>query len=171
MEEVTVAEVTSTNHGTCVVLKQRNGERCVPVFIGVPEALAIVHGLRRTPVPRPMTHDLVISLIRSMGGKLAHVLLSELKDGVFYARLVVEAGDGVVEVDSRSSDAVALAIREDVPIYCDESVLEGASQTAEAPTEEYGTLWRSGEPGLDGVRLHDFLIVDPAWFDRRRTGL
>ena len=115
--------------GQLVFLQEKNGKRSFPIVIGIFEAIEIDRKLKGIPTPRPMTHDLLGSTIRELGGKLEHVVISELKNNTFYARLVVRRLDGaVVEIDSRASDAIALSIQFNVPIFASEQVIEKAVQ-------------------------------------------
>ena len=109
-----------------VFLKEKNGEssRLLPIWVGIFEALAIITELDKHPVTRPMTHDLLRSLVDSVGAKVVSVLVSDLKDGTFYAEISLRLSDGdVVKIDSRPSDAIALALRAEVPIYVSEEIM------------------------------------------------
>ena len=106
-----------------IVLKEINGERAFPILIGVHEAYAIDRRTKGEPVPRPMTHDLISSLIGELDCELEHVVISELRDSTFYAKLCLRRDGELIEVDSRPSDAIAVGAGTDVPIYVDESVL------------------------------------------------
>ena len=106
-----------------IVLKEVNGERAFPILIGVHEAYAIDRRTKGEPVPRPMTHDLISSLIGELDCELEHVVISELRDSTFYAKLCLRRNGELIEVDSRPSDAIAVGAGTDVPIYVDESVL------------------------------------------------
>jgi len=106
-----------------VVLKESESERQLPIWIGPYEADAITIELQDVEVARPVTHDLLKNVIETMGGKVSHVLIKDLNDGVFYASLFVNINGELKEIDSRSSDAIALAVRVKVPIYVNESVM------------------------------------------------
>jgi len=109
-----------------IVLKEVSGERSFPIFIGYNEAMAIDRKIKDFQVARPLTHDLLQSIIEKMGGRLERIVLNDLKEGTYYALLMVRQDDRIVEVDSRPSDAIALAVRMDVPIFIEESVLNRA---------------------------------------------
>jgi uncharacterized protein len=109
--------------------EELNGEqrRTFPIVIGLPEAQAIERRLKGIPIKRPQTHDLLASVIAQLGGKLQSITITDLSDHTFYATLdVVKADGGTVHIDSRPSDAIALGVANDVPIYVAEHVLESA---------------------------------------------
>ena len=131
-----------------VVLKETDNERQLPIWIGPYEADAITIELQDVEVARPVTHDLLKNVIEALGGKVSHVLIKALNDGVFYASLFVDINGELKEIDSRSSDAIALAVRVKVPIFVNESVMdevgvlpepdilqEAAPENKEAPEE------------------------------------
>jgi len=107
-----------------VELSEINGDRTFPIVIGLPEAFAIERRLKGIEIPRPQTHDLLASTIQQLGGTLKEIVVNDLKDGTFYARLIVEQNGETIEIDSRPSDALALGVAEDVPIFVAEHVLE-----------------------------------------------
>lgn len=106
-----------------IELSEVDGERTFPIVIGLPEAFAIERRLKGIEIPRPQTHDLLASVIRHLGGKLNRIVINDLSDGTFFARLMITQDGQEVEVDSRPSDAIALGVSEDVPIYVAEHVL------------------------------------------------
>ena len=114
-----------------VILKDPASERYLPIFIGPCEAEAIAMRLQNVHTERPMTHDLLKAMIAELGGEVQHIVVNDLRNDTFYAQIVVEVDGETRLVDSRPSDAIALAVRLDVPIYVDESVMERASITAE----------------------------------------
>ena len=120
-----------------LILKETEGERRLPIIIGQFEAQAIALELEGIRPPRPLTHDLVKNVLDSLGNILSDVLISELRDGTFYARLNVEGNSVNHEIDARPSDAIAIAIRFGAPIYVAEAVMEEAAATPDA-TEETG---------------------------------
>jgi hypothetical protein len=109
-----------------VVLKDANSERYLPIWIGPFEAEAITVELQEMPQARPFTHDLIKSVIRELGGKVIHVLINDLRNDIFYARLVVDVNGKQVEIDSRPSDAIAVAVRAKAPIFVAETVMTRA---------------------------------------------
>ncbi len=106
-----------------IVLQEVNGQRSFPILIGINEAYAIDRRTKGEPMPRPMTHDLVSNVIGGLDGRLEHILINELRDSTFYAKLCVRRNGEIIEVDSRPSDAIAVGAGANVPIYVDESVL------------------------------------------------
>ena len=106
-----------------VFLKEVKRERYLPIIIGVPEADAIAIKLQNADVPRPLTHDLLASMIQTLGGRVTHIVVNDLVDETFFARIVLDVDGRHVEVDSRPSDAIALAVRANVPILVDEACL------------------------------------------------
>ena len=106
-----------------IELTEVDGDRTFPIVIGLPEAFAIERRLKGIDIPRPQTHDLLSAVIGQLGGELKKIVVTDLVDGTFYARLVIEQDGECVEIDSRPSDAIALGVAENVPIYVDEEVL------------------------------------------------
>jgi bifunctional DNase/RNase len=109
-----------------IVLKERDGERMFPILIGPYEAMAIDRRVKNVVAPRPLTHDLLNNTISGLGGVLARIVINDLQDNTFYAKLIVQTSNGDVEIDSRPSDAIALASLENTPIFVEEAVLEEA---------------------------------------------
>jgi len=107
-----------------VMLKEVEGDRSFPIVIGIFEATSIDRRVKGMPSPRPLTHDLVASVIENMGGELRDIFISELRDHTYYAKLRIRLDGEMVEVDSRPSDAIALAVTAKVPIYVAEDVLD-----------------------------------------------
>jgi hypothetical protein len=120
----------STQHGTpyVVLLKEKGAERFLPIFIGPAEANAIALKLRGEQVPRPMTHDLLRSVIDALGAGIDSIIVSDLRNDTFYAKILLNTSGGQVEVDARPSDAFALALAAStkVSIFAEESVLDKA---------------------------------------------
>lgn len=106
-----------------IILREANGDRAFPILIGVHEAYAIDRRMKGSAAPRPMTHDLLTRIIKDLDADLEEVVISELRDQTFFARLVLRHDGQLIEVDSRPSDAIALSAGTDTPIMVDESVL------------------------------------------------
>ncbi|HEX4019581.1 MAG TPA: bifunctional nuclease family protein [Acidobacteriaceae bacterium] len=119
-----------------VVLKDINSDAVVPIWVGIFEANAIALEIEKTTTPRPMTHDLMINLIRSTDAVLRRVVITELKDDTFYAVLWMERDGALTSMDARPSDALALAMRMDCPIFVAEQVARAARLT-NAGTENF----------------------------------
>jgi uncharacterized protein len=107
-----------------IMLKETEGERTFPIVIGIFEATSIDRRVKSMPSPRPQTHDLVATVIETMGGELRDIFISDLREHTYYAKLRIRLNGEMVEVDSRPSDAIALAVTAKVPIYVAEDVLE-----------------------------------------------
>lgn len=118
-----------------VILKDVNGNAILPIWVGVYEANAIALEIEKVLTPRPMTHDLIKTLLLGLEANLHKVVVSELKDDTFYAVIWLEKDGQLITVDSRPSDALALALRLDCPIYVEDSVLK-SSKAAAAGTEK-----------------------------------
>ena len=115
-----------------VILKATKEERYLFIWIAHAEAYAIAIELQGTSSPRPLTHDLLKNIIVDLGAKIESIVISELIEDIFYARIILDVAGRHVEVDSRPSDAIALAVRAKTPIYVEESVLERAGVALEA---------------------------------------
>jgi bifunctional DNase/RNase len=107
-----------------IMLKEAEGDRSFPIVIGIFEATSIDRRVKGMPSPRPLTHDLVASVIENMGGELRDIFISELREHTYYAKLRIRIDGEMVEVDARPSDAIALAVTAKVPIYVAEDVLD-----------------------------------------------
>lgn len=125
--EVFVVGVIPGDDGNTVILTDAPRERFVPMGIGGSEALSIHFRLEKRSFPRPLTHDLLDSVMRGLGGKLVKVQIDDLHDDTFLGAVYVESRGRVLRFDSRPSDAIALAVGNDVPIFIKRSVLEAAS--------------------------------------------
>ena len=145
MVELTIESirVSLMNYQRVVILKEKESDRYLPIWIGPAEADAIAVRLQEVAVARPLTHDLLRSIIDSLGASVDYVIVNDLSNDTFFARIMLQVDGRVMEIDSRPSDAIALAVRVQVPIYADESVLEKAGvkldqegQTLEAITGE-----------------------------------
>lgn len=121
------AERSMLGFSPVVVLRAENG-RVLPIYIGIAEALAIYTALRGEIPPRPMTHDLLADVIRKLNAKVERIVIDDLIENTFYARIVLKQDDRVVEVDARPSDSIAIAVRMKVPIYVEEFILNEAGK-------------------------------------------
>ncbi|GAB4380907.1 MAG: bifunctional nuclease family protein [Calditrichia bacterium] len=114
-----------------VILKEVNGDRTLPIIIGEYEAQSIALGLENIKPPRPITHDLTLNLLVTLGAKIERIVVTELKNNTYYAVIHLRRKIKLFEVDSRPSDAIALAVRENAPIFVEEEVFEKGAYTAE----------------------------------------
>lgn len=128
MIEMTIDSIRMSlmNYQRVVILKEKDGERYLPIWIGPAEADSIAIKLQDVQVPRPMTHDLLCSAIEALGARINSIIVNDLRNDTFYARILLIVDGKDMEIDSRPSDAIALAVRVEVPIYADEAVLEKA---------------------------------------------
>ncbi len=147
-----------------VVLKDVNSERYLPIWIGPCEAEAITVKLQDMPTPRPLTHDLLKSVIRELGGRVVHILINDLRQDVYYARIVIDVAGEQIEIDSRPSDAIALAVRVSVPIFVADAVMDRAATEPDEDVEKEAPQETTGE--VDESRLSAFAdFVDTLDFD------
>ncbi len=156
MIEVTVESirVSLISQQRLVVLRETDSPRFLPIFIGPCEAEAITLGLQGTEVARPMTHDLLRGVLERLGGTVKQIVISELRNDTFYARIVVDVGGEEIEVDARPSDAIALGVRVDVPIYVAEAVMDRAGQVPSEEMEDESE--GEGDDATDPGRLRLF---------------
>jgi uncharacterized protein len=120
--------ITETVDQQIIILKERDGERSFPIVIGIAEAFAIDRRLKGIRTPRPLTHELLSGCIEQLGGQLEKIIINDLREHTFYSQLLIRQNGRLIEVDSRPSDAIALGVAGDVPIYVEEHVLHDVSQ-------------------------------------------
>jgi bifunctional DNase/RNase len=138
-----------------VLLREDDGTRFLPIFIGQPEATAIVYALQGEETPRPMTHDLFKTVLDDLAVKLARVEITALQDGTFYAEIELDRNGTRTRISSRPSDAIALAVRfGETPIFADEAVLDEAGVLFEADEEEQEV--EQFREFLDNITPEDF---------------
>jgi len=125
-----------------VVLKDINGSTILPIWVGIYEANAIALEIEKVSTPRPMTHDLIKTVLLGLGTGVRKVVVSELKDDTFYAVIWLDRNGDLISVDSRPSDALALALRLDCPIYVDDSVLKTSQRSNAASDKINNEEWR-----------------------------
>jgi len=116
-----------------VILKDKQGERVLPIWVGVPEANAIALQIENVSTPRPMTHDLLRNIITDLEGRVDRVVVSDLKDNTYFAVIHLTVRGEPVAVDARPSDAIALALRARAPIFVEEKVIDHAKTVDLAP--------------------------------------
>ena len=112
---------------TPVVFLENKKGRVLPIYIGVSEAFSIQTALEKVPYPRPLTHDLLVTILEGLDSKLLKVLIDDLSDGIIFARMTISKNGGEFQFDARPSDSVALALRTKAPIYVSKKVMEEAS--------------------------------------------
>lgn len=132
-----------------VMLREMDSERQLPIWIGPCEADAITIELQDVKVARPVTHDLLKNVIAEMGGKVSHILIKALNDGVFYASLFIDINKSLHEIDCRSSDAIALAVRVKAPIFINNDVMNEAGILPEQDIQEQEQV--EGEPDPESL--------------------
>ncbi len=126
----------NVNNSPVVLLREIDGDRVLPIFIGPLEASAIAYALEKTKFPRPLTLDLMRLLVEGLSGRIRRVIISKLENETFFAELVIEADGRVLTIDARPSDSVGLALRAESPIYVAEEVMEKAGQWITPEDEE-----------------------------------
>ncbi len=122
-------KVDETRNEQVIIFREKDGNRYLPVVIGIAEVNAIKLKLSGIKPPRPLTHDLLLEVIQSLGAKLEKVVIDKLQNNTFYAKLHLQNGSKEVMVDARPSDSVALALRAEVPVFVAEEVMGAASVT------------------------------------------
>lgn len=147
--------VSLMDQNRIVVLKDTTNDRYLPIWIGPCEADAITIELQDQPIKRPLTHDLLKTVISELGGKVVHILINDLRNDVYYARVLVDLGERQVEIDSRPSDAIALAVRVKVPIFVADTVMDRAAIREEEDVESEAAAPAAGEE-VDDRRLSAF---------------
>jgi len=139
--EVKVASlgIDSSTQSPIVILKEKGGKRYLPIWIGHNEASAIATELAGVKFSRPLTHDLMKSLVRGLKGTLSQVVINSLKDNTYYAQVFLKCGEDLISIDARPSDSIALALRLKAPIFANETLLN-----------ELGLVEEEGESGGEG---------------------
>jgi bifunctional DNase/RNase len=125
LAQIVICETRDTQ---IIVLRERDGNRNLPIVIGLTEALAIDRRIKGVQLQRPLTHDLLGNVIESLAGELEKIVINDLQDHTFYAKLVIRHQGELIEVDSRPSDAIALGVANEIPIYVEDHVLREVMQ-------------------------------------------
>ena len=168
MIELTIdsIRVSLMNYQRVVILKEKESERYLPIWIGPAEADAIAVKLQGATVPRPLTHDLLRSVIDSLGATVEYIIVNDLKSDTFYAKVILNVDGKQIEVDARPSDALALAVRVEVPVYADESVLDKAGILLDGETGKPIIEEREEAGGKQkGVSEEEMKTKLPAFYD------
>jgi bifunctional DNase/RNase len=137
--------VSLMNYQRVVILKEKEADRYLPIWIGPAEADAIAVRLQEVAVARPLTHDLLRSVLDAVGATVEYILVNDLANDTFFARIMLQVDGKSLEIDSRPSDAIALAVRAQVPIFADESVLDKAGVKLDQEGQPLESL-TGGEP-------------------------
>ena len=175
MVELTIESirVSLMNYQRVVILKEKDADRYLPIWIGPAEADAIALRLQDVTVARPLTHDLMRSVIDALGAAVEYIIVNDLSNDTFFARIMLQVNGKSLEIDSRPSDALALAVRSQVPIFADEAVLEkagvkldqegqpldsatGGPETAKAVSPEELEKLSPFRDVIEGLDLEDF---------------
>jgi uncharacterized protein len=139
-----------------VLLKTADGNKFLPIWIGHPEAAAILMKLQGASTPRPMTHDLVTEMLGQLDARVIRIAVTELRENTFYAMITVSIDGSEIEIDSRPSDAIALAVRADAPIYAADSVIEESAIEFEQEEPNEEAVVEEFKRFLDEVKPEDF---------------
>jgi bifunctional DNase/RNase len=140
-----------------VLLKTVTGNTFLPIWIGHAEAAAILMRLQGTDTPRPMTHDLLNDVLNELNAEVARITVTELRENTFYALITLRSQSNEIDIDSRPSDAIALAVRSDAPIYAADAVIEESGIEFESEPEEAEDVVEKFKEFLDQVTPEDFL--------------
>jgi len=138
--EAEIWTVAKTDKGNAVLVKPIGSERAVPIFIGQLEAQSILIGLGNVPMPRPLTHDLFLSMLEKLNATIERVDITELKEGTFYARIVLKQGLKKIVIDSRPSDALGITARIHCPLFIAKSIVEEAGIAINLITDDESTV-------------------------------
>ncbi|MCE9596622.1 MAG: bifunctional nuclease family protein [Spirochaetia bacterium] len=174
--EVKISDVSITNVGFAIFMKPvgSTSSKVVPIFIGPLETYSISSALDGVTPPRPNTHDLIINLISELEARILHVIINDIIGNIFYARVVIQSGDGIVEIDARPSDSVAIAIRAKCPIFMHEKVYqeagvvigdEGKPETPENEEEQIITTSATSQTPIEQLKIRLQRAIDQERFE------
>jgi len=159
-----------TNNNPVVILREQDGERVLPIWIGPGEASAIAMQLADWSFSRPLTHDLLVSVLGGLGGTLERVIITGVVGNTYFAELIIQRNGGVISVDARPSDSIAVALRMKAKIFAEEALLERATveiAEEESVTLESGDVQESKTPEVKAEDLEDYLrTLNPEDFGR-----
>ena len=158
MKELSIESIRLSlmNYQRVVILREKEADRYLPIWIGPGEADAIAVRLQDVAVARPMTHDLLRNLIEQLGGRVAYIVVNDLANDTFFARIVLDVNGVTMEIDARPSDAIALAVRVEAPIFAEETVLDRAGVV----------LDEDGQPPEGGADVGPARELDAAELER-----
>jgi bifunctional DNase/RNase len=143
-----------------VLLKTAEGNRFLPIWIGHPEAAAILMKLQGATTPRPMTHDLVTEILSQLDAHVIRITVTELRENTFFAEITVQQDGSEIQIDSRPSDAIALAIRADAPIFAADDVIEESAIEFEGEDVDEEQIVAEFKSFLDQVTPEEFALED-----------
>jgi bifunctional DNase/RNase len=143
-----------------VLLKTADGNKFLPIWIGHPEAAAILMKLQGASTPRPMTHDLVTDMLGLLDAQVVRITVTELKENTFYASITVQQNGSEIEIDSRPSDAIALAVRAEAPIFAAEEVIEESAIEFEGEDVNEEEIVSEFREFLDSVTPDEFAAAE-----------
>ena len=146
MKEVEVASLglDKSSNTPVVILREKGGERLLPIWIGPGEASAIAMELAGIKFSRPLTHDLFTAVVRGLGGELVRVVITKVIDNTYYASLIFSRNGEMISIDSRPSDSIALALRSEAPVFADDELLElTALEIEESDFDDDDELWKA----------------------------
>jgi len=143
-----------------VLLTTAEGDKFLPIWIGHPEAAAILMKLQGASTPRPMTHDLVTSMLGELDAQVVRITVTELRENTFHASITIQQNGTEIEVDSRPSDAIALAVRAEAPIYADDRVIEESAIEFEGEEVNEEEIVDEFRRFLDHVTPDEFAVED-----------
>ncbi len=143
-----------------IILKDTKGDKSLPIWVGYPEATAIALQMESVVTPRPMTHDLIRNILAGMRVNVVHICVNYLKDNTFYGVIKLDTADGIIDVDSRPSDAIAVALRVEAPIYVTNKVLESAKDFEMNISQEQIEDEDQFKKWLNSVKPSDFGHLD-----------
>jgi hypothetical protein len=131
-----------------VVLKDESGDMCLPIWIGVAEATSIASAIKNLNMPRPLTHDLMTDIFQELGVKVQRIVITDLKESTYFAELILSVGEKALIIDSRPSDAIAIAVRAQAPIFVAQHVIDQAKMNVPPapPLEGAQTEQSQGKP-------------------------
>lgn len=157
MELVSVEAPELPARTPVVILREQSGQRrLLPIFIGTPEAQAIALAMQHIETPRPMSHDLMRNMLDEIGVQVERIVVTELREGTFYADILLRTKGDVRAISSRPSDAIALAIRTGSPIFVEDEVLEEAGRPEESDPEKAEQVVEEFREFIDHVNPEDF---------------
>jgi bifunctional DNase/RNase len=160
---VTGVRVELPSNTPIVLLREQSGSRFLPIWIGAVEAMAITSAMEGVTPPRPQTHDLLASVIEGLGAEIRRVVVTEFRNNIYYAQLILDSDGSEVSVSSRPSDAIALSVRTGAPVYASRDVLDEASiefQDEDEGGQEFTETLEQFREMLQDVTIEDFIDED-----------